>query len=365
MPFQRIVVGVDFSSGSLNAVRWLAGTFAPGARIFVVHVIAQPSIPPFLRSHVAADTNEQEAALYPGLRAFAGFAGGDPSDAVIAHGNPSVELARIAGDVGADLVCVGRTRRRRGSGRFGATTPQRLLAHTDVPMLIVPESAGVVPGAVLAAVSDGRDAVETLDAGAALAECWNVRLDALHALEPEVIAFARGLSSVTDGTEDENVPAWDASPRFEAGAVATARSLDDARLCALAHEWLADRLAMRAASEVRQAVARIGDAGEEVIAHAARNGIGLIVAGRRVRHHATEIAPGAGGVGSTTRLITWATSCPVLVLGSGAPDLRPGASRPTTRDRRETGPRLLDGARPGARSFRRSLVHPPNGDDAA
>jgi nucleotide-binding universal stress UspA family protein len=337
MPFQRIVVGVDFSSGSLNAVRWLAGTFAPGARIFVVHVIAQPSVPPFLRSHLAADLSEQEATLYPGLRAFAGFAGGDPADAIVAAGNPSVELARLATVLGADLICVGRSRRRSGSGRFGATTPQRLLAHTSIPMLIVPESACVVPGAVLAAVSDGRDATETLEVGAALAECWNVRLVALHALEPEVVAFARGMSRGSSETAD-------------------------ARLCELANEWLAAFVAAHASSERRQAITRVGDAGEEVIAHAARTGAGMIVAGRRVRHHVNDVASGVAGVGSTTRLITWATSCPVLVLGSGAPDTH---RSPPRRTQRGVGAHLINGAHRSSTSFRPSLVRPPNGDDAA
>jgi nucleotide-binding universal stress UspA family protein len=232
-------------------------------------------------------------------------------------------------------------------------------------MLIVPESARVVPGAVLAAVSDGRDAAETLDVGAALAERWNVRLDALHALEPEVVAFARGASGLTVDGEDELASAWDATFRIDAGAVATARSLDDARLCALAHEWLTGRLASRASIERRQAIARVGDAGEEVIAHAARNGIGLIVAGRRVRHHATDFAPGGAGVGSTTRLITWATSCPVLVLGSGAPEFHGGPLRGTMPNVRELGRPVLDGARRAPGAFRRSRFRPTDGGDAA
>jgi nucleotide-binding universal stress UspA family protein len=331
MPFQRIVVGVDFSTASLNAVRWLAGTFAPSARIFVVHVVARPRIPPFLRAVLAPDAGESESALYPGLRAFAGFAGGDPEDALIAHGNPSVELARLAADVDADLVCVGRSRRRRGSGRFGATTPQRLLAHTGIPMLIVPESAPAVPGAVLAAVSDGRDAGEVLRVSGALASTWDVRLDAMHALEPEVVA--------------------------------TVRSLDDVSLCTLAREWIAEqRVACGTGGAEFQAVARVGDAGEEVVAHAARNGIGLIVTGRRVRHHAPERASGSAGVGSTTRLITWATSCPVLVLGSGAIASHGGPYHAPRRGR-VTPP--LERVRTVHGSSRRRFLTPPDGGDAA
>ena len=363
MPFQRIVVGVDFSSGSLNAVRWLAGTFAPGARIFVVHVVAQPRIPPFLESVVARGRCAQESALYPGLRAFAGFAGGDPADAIIAHGNPSVELARIAADVGADLVCVGRTRRRRGSGRFGATTPQRLLAHTDVPMLIVPESAPVRPGAVLAAVSGGRDAADVLHVSCALAGAFGVRLDALHALEPEIVAFARGAQPPG---EHERLTTW--RPAWENGesAVAITAAVDDARLCALARDWITGQLVERGAGRREaNAHARVGDAGEEVVAHAARNGVGLIVTGRLVRHHPVERLSRSAGVGSTTRLVTWATSCPVLVLGSAATRTDGPPLRGTMRHGRNPSWPLLERAGSGVAPFRRAYLHPPDGGDAA
>ena len=287
MPFRRIVVGVDFSVASLNAVRWVASKLAPGAKIFVVHVISEPRIPEFLRPLLPPNASDADAAVYPGLRALANLAGGDAADVVVARGNPASELARIASEVDADLVCVGRSRRRRGSGRFGATTPQRLLAWTTIPVLILPESARVTPGAVLAAVSDGEDSAEVLRAAVGLADAWGERLDVLHSLEPDVVAFAR-----------------DAGP------------VDDARLCGLAQDWIAERVVEeRAGSTAVQAIARIGDAGEEVIAHAGRNAIGLIVAGRRVRSESSPATSSGRGVGSTTRLISWAAACPLLIVG--------------------------------------------------
>jgi len=291
MSYQRIVVGVDFSTASLNAVRWVAGQFAPRARIFVVHVVPEMRPPGFLRGErvPAPNGTEPEPTLYPGLRAFADLAGANPSDVEMLSGSPSTEIARIAKDVKADLVCVGRTRKRRGSGRFGATTPQRLISRTNIPVLIVPDTVRLTPGAVLAAVSDGADGREVLGAAARLAAGWDVRLDALHAIEPEVVRAAR-----------------------------RSRTDTDAELCRLAEEWITGEAAQLTPPGTRvNAIARVGDAGEETIAHAARNEIGLIVAGRC--NHDGDADDARFDLGSTIRLITWASACPVLVVGPPPP----------------------------------------------
>jgi len=287
MPFEKIVVGVDFSTASLNAVRWVAGQFAPRARIYVVHVVPETPTPRFLRGRLAPPPNgtPPEATLYPGLRVFADLAGANGSDVEILAGSPATELARVARELGADLVCVGRTRKRRGSGRFGATTPQRLLSRTNIPVLIVPDTVRLTPGTVLAAMSDGADGGAVLHAAGRLATAWGVGLDALHALEPEVLGALRGSLTATD-----------------------------AELCSLAEGWIANQGTQLGLQRARvNPIARVGDAGEETIAHAARNAIGLIVAGRR-RDDGNEDDAGLD-LGSTIRLITWASACPVLVLG--------------------------------------------------
>ena len=338
MPFERIVVGVDFSTASLNAVRWVAGQFAPSARVFVVHVVAEPRIPPFLRQRVAAPSDaSEERALYPGLRVFAELAGAGGSNVEVRTGSPSDEMARVAREVDADLICVGRTRSRRGSGRFGATTPQRLLSRTRLPVLIGPDTARMLPGVVLGAVSDGAESGAVLRWGGRLATAWRGRLDALHAIEPAVLVALGGSDAA-----------------------------NESRLCDLAEQWIAARLSEHASPGLHaRAVARVGDAGEEAIAYAARNEIGLIVAGRRTHVDAAE--EGASDPGSTTRLITWASSCPVLILGPQS-----AAGRGDVRSAEEGGgwllspsPRLAVAGRVGTRAFRRPHRPGPGGDDAA
>lgn len=338
MSFERIVVGVDFSTASLNAVRWVAGQFAPSARVFVVHVVAEPRIPAFLREQrgAAPSRASHEQTLYPGLRVFADLAGAGRSDVEVRTGSPSEELARVAREVDADLVCVGRTRSRRGSGRFGATTPQRLLSRTRLPVLIVPDTARMLPASVLAAVSDGADSRAVLHWAGRLAASWRGRLDTLHIIEPEVLAALGG----SDAT-------------------------NESRLCHLAERWIAGQLAELTQPGLQQrAVARVGHAGEEAIAYAVRNEIGLIVAGRRTHDDAVEES--ASDPGSTTRLITWASSCPVLILGP-----RTEASRGDARPEEGGGwllspsPRLAVAGRGATRTFRRPHRPTSGGDDAA
>jgi nucleotide-binding universal stress UspA family protein len=338
MPFQRIVVGVDFSTASLNAVRWVAGQFAPRARIFVVHVVPETRVPVFLRSPRGQLPNvvAAEPTLYPGLRVFADLAGARGSDVEIVAGAPAAELARIARELRADLICVGRTRKRRGSGRFGATTPQRLLSRTNIPVLLVPDTVRLVPGAVLAAVSDGADGREVLRTAGQLAAAWSVRLDALHAIEPEVSCAVRASLTASDG-----------------------------ELCALAEEWLMDEAGQLGLHGARvNAIARLGDAGEETIAHAAREAIGLIVAGRR--KHDGDSADAGLDLGSTIRLITWASACPVLVLGG--PVIADERTTPSTRrsSRSTPTPRLVLTPPRRAHTLRQQFrPSPGDGDDAA
>lgn len=340
MPYQRIVVGVDFSTASLNAVRWVAGKFAPRARIFVVHVVPEARTPGFLRSHLSQLPNgaTAEPTQYPGLRVFADLAGANGSDVEIVAGAPATELARVARELGADLVCVGRTRKRRGSGRFGATTPQRLLSRTNIPVLIVPDTMRLVPGAVLAAISDGADGREVLRSAGRLAAAWGVRLDALHAIEPEVLGAVRGSLTATDG-----------------------------ELCSLARDWISSQATQLGLQPLRvNAVARVGDAGEETIAHAAREAIGLIVAGRR-KHDGNADDIGLD-LGSTIRLITWASACPVLVLGAPTAVADSRAAGSSTRGTAPVTsvPRLVVTAERRVQALRQQYrPSPGDGDDAA
>jgi nucleotide-binding universal stress UspA family protein len=330
MSHRRIVIGVDFSTASLNAVRWMAASFAPRAKFYLTHVVARPRVPSFLRSLVP-DVGEREAdepTLYPGLSGFAGFAGARRAEVSVRAGEPADQLAVLADEVDADLICVGRSHRRRGTGRFGATTPQRLLARTRRSLLLVPDAPSPRQGRILAAVSDGTDGEQVLRAADSLAAAWDAHVDVLHALDlsaPVTEADAPDLHRLTEG-------------------------------------WLEQRTAELPELKRRMTpVAATGDAAESILTHAGRAQSDLIVMGRRtVLEQSTRLEC---CVGSTTRLVTWTTPCPVLVVGA-APRERSRHEWDAAR-RATASLRTHVGTEQSFRRRRSDLTGPLDGGDAA
>lgn len=283
MSFQRIVIGVDFSTASLNAVRWVAAHFAPRAKLFLAHVVTRPHTPAFLRGESWSD--DVEPALFPGLSGFADLAGARWTEVAVRQGRPELELAAFARDLGADLICVGRSQRRRGAGRFGATTPQRLLARTSAPVLVVPAEARLPPVSLLAAVSDGAEGDRVIRTAAELATAWDARIDVLHSVDPAIAAAA--------GAAGDHV-----------------RSATD-----LTEAWLERRVSEVPMRGRRVAtIGHVGEASDAIISHATRASTDLVVMGRRTEPE--DAVAAAGCIGSTTRMVTWAAPCPVLVVGS-------------------------------------------------
>jgi nucleotide-binding universal stress UspA family protein len=211
MRLNTIVVGIDFSERSLATARWVAHHLSPGAQLIFVHVVPEPETPSFLRPHlkgVLEEVSDIAPALTPGLRGVADL---------VAHGRHRIEivsgiaadgLAQVAADAGADLICLGRRRLRRGGARFGATTAHRLLARTRVPVLIVPGGDHSTPTRILAAL-DARDGGDAVVRGAArLAGSREARVDAVHVLSPhlrDLIHSSRTVenadSAITNGVE--------------------------------------------------------------------------------------------------------------------------------------------------------------------
>jgi len=56
MTLERLVIGIDFSTHSVEAARWATNQFAPGAEVVLVHVIPIPERPPIVRSRLLRGT---------------------------------------------------------------------------------------------------------------------------------------------------------------------------------------------------------------------------------------------------------------------------------------------------------------------
>jgi nucleotide-binding universal stress UspA family protein len=330
MQFDRVVIAVDFSAASLAAARWVATQLAPRAELALVHVVSEPAAPSFIRPHLPSVEEvaaELTPALLGALRGLANVVGSDRTTIKLLTGTPADALARFGREFGADLICLGRRRRRRGAARFGDTTAQRLLAQTRIPVLVVPAARPTLPARVLVAVDDQSDLAMNLRAANDVAQSCEAALEVLHVLAPELPKFVSlGLAESSAAADHSDLDRSEPVELYLSGK---------ARLESLTHDWLAsqvrqiDRSARRVTTHVR-----IGDPGEQIVklVHAAGADLVLIGRGRdepsvgaleEVRRTGT-----AFHLGSTARLVLWASPCPVLVL---PPAGRPAQPEPPRR----------------------------------
>lgn len=355
MPFRRIVVGVDFTDTSLAAVRWASVQLAPEAEIVLAHIAPEPAPPAFLRGHLPPVTDivtQRETALYSGLCALADLVGRARASVEMSSGQPADGLAAIARRLGADAICVGKSEKRRGGARFGATTASRLLARTDLPIAVVPGGSRGAPLRVLAGVSDHAHGDSVLRDAARLSTAWSATLEALYVVEPAVRERARALVGALGPSHAPLPPGL----------------VDDSRLHALAEQWLASQLphARLPGGPVRSLV-RHGDPGQEIIAYARQSEVDLIVVGRGALASAPTSTMQGTGAGSTARLVLWAADCPVLVLGRAPVQLTPTIVTVESDARNRQGPFVVArGGRHAVLTRPRPPRRPgPGGGDAA
>jgi nucleotide-binding universal stress UspA family protein len=212
MVLRRLVVGVDFSDVSLSAARWVSAHFAPEAEIVLVHA--------------APNDGEDLRSLTGGLAGVANLLGPDRVRAVVRRGAPADVLARVASEVGADLVCVGRSRLRTRAAHIGATTNDRLLARSSIPTVIIPAGRQAAVGQVFVAVADAPGAERLVGAARALAAASAASVRAFHFLTwaddagQAIVRAARlvGADLVVLGRGSERTSSIEATARFVASA---------------------------------------------------------------------------------------------------------------------------------------------------
>jgi nucleotide-binding universal stress UspA family protein len=347
MQFNKVVVAVDFSAASLAAARWVAMQLTPRAEVVLVHVVREPATPSFVRPHLPPFPEivaELTPALHGALRGLAGVIGSARTSVKLLTGTPADALATFAREIGADLICLGRRQRRRGAARFGHTTAQRLLAQTRTPVLVVPTARPTLPARILAPIDDRPGSSEDLREAWGLAQECEAALEILHVLAPELPRLVslgladRPASVVTEvpTSTHTRVAAVDLPGEVNVdvdrqGPVELYLS-GKARLELLTHEWLAGQMRQASGSARRvTSHVRVGDPGEQIVKFVHAAGVDLVAIGRGhddTIANAVVSSADAFHLGSTSRLVLWASPCPVLVL---PPTPQPAEPEPSPR----------------------------------
>lgn len=135
---QRILCPIDFSEPSRHALEHaVASASSYGARITVCHVYRELPI----ADEAAVVPPIEPQTVVEQVRRFCGsvIVGGSP-EIVVAEGNPAKEIARLAGEMPADLLVMG-THGRGGFERCGA----RIGAPPRTSGCTVPRAYGAGP----------------------------------------------------------------------------------------------------------------------------------------------------------------------------------------------------------------------------
>jgi nucleotide-binding universal stress UspA family protein len=304
----RVLIAYDGSPSAATAVRAAAGLF-PAARASIVTV---PEATGPFGTELAGPTMSPEVALQvvDALGAEARRQAGDTAQEAVDRARalglqaeavpvePSAPawgaLLDAAHRIGADVLVCGT----RGRGAFArallGSTSSRLLHHTDVPLLVVPDGGGTLDGPVLAAYDGSQGATRAIQVvGGLLGGRATV---VVHAWEP---VFHRSL---------------------------TARALAAAPVDDL-HATVADlqkHFADRAAARTQEGVAAARAAGLDAVGDTVESeeGAWRAIAAAARTHGASVIATGSRGLGaarsallgSVSSGLTQNAELPILVV---------------------------------------------------
>jgi nucleotide-binding universal stress UspA family protein len=292
MQTKRVLVGVDFSAPSVEAARWVARHLAPDADVVLAHVISLPE------SRADAHASAHHDALVETLRVGATTRLQDvtldtPVDRVrleVREGPPADTLARLAEQMPADLIVVGRTGDTPDGRKGLGSTAERLVHISHVPVLVSARPRSATPANIFVAVDESHVADTALAWAAVLCRAFGARVTTIHVVSSAVSSGALTAAAVLSGTPppDPRVPLTPVRPT---------------------NEWAERAVKAGVPSERVESVTEFGDPAHEIVSAAERAGADLLVMGRR----------GAGNIrravlGSTVDAVLRRAPCPVLVV---------------------------------------------------
>ena len=265
---ERIVVGMDFGTPSIEAARWVASTFAPRAELILTHAVNDHA------ADVAAAAGESRSDLQTATAQLHEVARALPVDryrAEVRDDGAARAILTVIAEYGADLIVVGPHGGRETTRGIG-TTAERLIRTSPVPVLLVASPRPRVPKQLLVPVDGGRLTHAVLEWADFMARRVGAGLALMHVHEARL--------------EDDGDPLL----------------LPDER-------WLSKLVAESPEPSRSTSFTVAGKPSDEILAAAIRLDADLVIMGRRGRRRALS-----GVVGSTASDLLRHASCPVLIV---------------------------------------------------
>jgi len=139
-----ILVPVDFSPTSINAVRVALGVAAPGGDLTLLHVIDREFVEDAVAAgmgsseEITARLRQQAESNFEG--ALEGVEAGEVEiERMVVVGSPFVEILKIARDLDLPMIVMGvRGRSTLPEELLFGSTAEKVLRGTRIPVLCVP-----------------------------------------------------------------------------------------------------------------------------------------------------------------------------------------------------------------------------------
>jgi nucleotide-binding universal stress UspA family protein len=189
---KQILVASDFSERSNRAVR-RARLLAQeqGAHVLLLHVVDDDRPPRLVAGETAAARELLEQAIGTMLHGVHGKAD-------VALGDPFDRIAKIARDIGADLIVMGAHRRQLLKNIFVGTSIERVIRENVAPVLMVNSDAAGPYQRVLVAVDMSEQSAHALQVARALRILHRAQVVVVHAFD-SVAASKLAFAGVTSG----------------------------------------------------------------------------------------------------------------------------------------------------------------------
>lgn len=197
--YREILVAIDFSEPSVEALHWAVRRF-PDARFTLFHALERVRLPGYLKRELGGTLDPRqgrELDARSNLEHLAGELGLEPRVA-LRSGWPPREAEEAAEELGADLIVAGAHTRRMLPWDQPGATAARMVEEAERPVLVwrrAPRPAAEEDRTVMAAL-DLREGSGSVAATAArMASHFGARLVLVHVVPGTLQPYIRAVST--------------------------------------------------------------------------------------------------------------------------------------------------------------------------